>query len=1033
MDILPCKEEEEEEECAAMELKQAVDPGIQSSGRDNDMITTHYGFSGESSDEDDYTITVGNEDCVCCVCGELFPFLDQLMEHFKTHKDEVCCNLCQTNFSRAISLALHLKYAHPRHHLFCTICQAPFVSTWHLNEHLENHQKELTTHKEEVELVDVKPLIEMIDTDDIIESISIQSWGSMFLHDHSYCLPGHLNVSHSKAIQVQTRTCIRKCNDIVKCLPMDSLSKGAQQGSSSYFTVTSQHVKIVFNKEAQNNSPSSSRSSSPSGQSESACEEEYVIPGEEESTDTAAEEEDDALHSGDTDYSLDEDLSSDSEFSTGFNTDNSKSSLVSCHEKTHANHSTNAESFTCSELLESKTLPTSQSDSPDVKFESQTLSISQTNSSTIKLEPQTLPVSQTDSSPIKFGSQTPPTSQTDSFTIKVESQTPPTSPTESSASTFESQTLPTSRTDSSTSAEKNGNDCEKNPTFSCRMCKEECKNRDMLLKHIAKKHPTAVYICEGCFNTFPQQDAFQRHACWKRPTGQMSVLLATPGTPFPSPAVASTKLSQNLKITNLVPTVTPVTKICETVGQTVTTLPQTTVPTQTRPFGPAKLTDLHPQAVTPPPTLERPHCPPSIPVARPNVPVNLPSIVRASFPNQTMTTLVGIRNFNPSLQTWNKIVVSFSPTVPNFSAPILVSGNSNKSMPAPKLSQLPGNPPVNSSSTVRPFLPNQSMTTVHIPKPFNPSPQTQKKFLVTLSPTVNGPAPIQVSGNSNKSIPAPRQKFVANITPSQLPGNIPGHSPSIVRTSLPKQSTTTICQNQIVGSFSPTVPNFSAPISVSSNNNKSIPASKPLTLPANALVTHVSCPTLVSALLQKNQLKVSSHTSSAKVQDPTTGSLKAVAMSRSKRKDLAPKKTWRSKSIFPCRHCGAISRQPSLRLRHRYLRQRSRLYRCKCGSSFQRQLHLLRHQVQHAESVRFVCACCGSTFNGAHELARHKQGLKTKHRQYAKKQCISAFDCICGKLFARPSALLWHMLKNTKTLKHTHKKHGGSNEPASAV
>ncbi|XP_055066371.2 uncharacterized protein [Misgurnus anguillicaudatus] len=1033
MEILPCKEEEEEEECSAMELQQAVDPGIKSLGRDNNMITTHYGISGESSDEDDYTIPVGNEDCLCCVCGEQFPFLDQLMEHFKTHKDEVCCHLCQTNFSRAISLALHLKYAHPRYHLFCTICQVPFVSSWHLNEHLENHQKELTTHKKDVELVDVKPLIKMKDTDDIIESISIQSWDSMFLHDHSYCLPGHLNVSHSKAIQVQTRTCIRKCNDIVKCLPMDSLSEGAQQVSSSYFTVTSQHVKIIFNKEAQNNSPSTSRSSSPSSRSESACEEEYEVPGEEESTDSA-DEEDDVRYSGDSDYRPDEDLSSDSECSTGFDTDNSKSSLESCHEKTHANQSKNAESFTCSGILESQTPPNSQTNCSYVKFDSQTLSISQTDSSTIKVEPQTLPISQTDSSPIKFGSQTPPTSQTDSLTIKLESQTPPTSPPESYASTFESQTLPTSRTDSSTSAEKNRNDCEKNPTFSCRMCKKECKNRDNLLKHIADKHPTAVYICEGCFNTFPQQDAFQRHACWKRPTGQMSVLLATPGTQVPShilrpktfkvvpmpklptpglsPTVASTKLSQNLKSTNLVPTVTPVTKIYETVGQTVTTLPQTTVPTQTM-------------------------------VAQPNVPVHSSTKERPSLPNQSMTTIHIPAPYNPSPQTQNKGFVTLSPTI-NFPAPHLVSDNSNKSIPAPRQTFVtnitpPGNPPVHSPSIVRASFPNQTMKTIRIPT------QTQNKVVVSFSPTVpNFSAPILVSGNSNKSIPAPRQKFVAIITPSQLSGNISGHSLSIVRPSLAKQSMTTICiptpynpslqtQNQVVVSFSPTMHNFSAPILVSSNSNKSIPASKPLKLPANALVTHASCPTLVSALLQKNQPKVSSHTSSAKVKNPTTGSLKAVAKSQRKSKDLAQQKTWRSKSIFPCRHCGAISRQPSLRLRHRYLHQRSRLYRCKCGCSFQRQLHLLRHQVQHAESVRFVCACCGSTFNGAHELARHKQGLKTKHRQYAQKQCISAFDCICGKMFARPSALLWHMLKNTKPLKHTRKKHGGLNEPPSAV
>uniref|UniRef100_A0A672QTI7 Uncharacterized LOC107595368 n=1 Tax=Sinocyclocheilus grahami TaxID=75366 RepID=A0A672QTI7_SINGR len=125
-------------------------------------------------------------------------------------------------------------------------------------------------------------------------------------------------------------------------------------------------------------------------------------------------------------------------------------------------------------------------------------------------------------------------------------------------------------------------------------------------------------------------------------------------------------------------------------------------------------------------------------------------------------------------------------------------------------------------------------------------------------------------------------------------------------------------------------------------------------------------------------------------------------------------------TIFPCRHCGAVSRQPSLKVRHRYLHRGSRLYRCQCGRSFQRQLHLLRHQVQHAESVRFVCARCGNTFEGAHKLTCHKR----KHRNgrwCVKKKCKAAFDCSCGQMFTRPSALLWHMLKNSKLSKRTRK------------
>uniref|UniRef100_A0A8C2FNY5 C2H2-type domain-containing protein n=1 Tax=Cyprinus carpio TaxID=7962 RepID=A0A8C2FNY5_CYPCA len=206
--------------------------------------------------------------------------------------------------------------------------------------------------------------------------------------------------------------------------------------------------------------------------------------------------------------------------------------------------------------------------------------------------------------------------------------------------------------------------------------------------------------------------------------------------------------------------------------------------------------------------------------------------------------------------------------------------------------------------------------------------------------------------------------------------------PSVVRPLMPNLARMTLriptpsnppFPSQVVVSFSPTV-NVSAPCLVSANRPvlRQTPLANIRPLPVNVpLMTSVTCPTLVS-------------------------------------------------TIFPCRHCGAVSRQPSLKVRHRYLHRGSRLYRCQCGRSFQRQLHLLRHQVQHAESVRFVCAQCGNTFEGAHKLTWHKR----KHRngkQCVKKKCKAAFDCSCGQMFTRPSALLWHMLKNSKLSKPTQK------------
>ncbi|XP_016112602.1 uncharacterized protein [Sinocyclocheilus grahami] len=256
---------------------------------------------------------------------------------------------------------------------------------------------------------------------------------------------------------------------------------------------------------------------------------------------------------------------------------------------------------------------------------------------------------------------------------------------------------------------------------------------------------------------------------------------------------------------------------------------------------------------------------------------------------------------------------------------------------------------------------------------------------------------------------------------------VPVHLSSVVRPLIPNLARMTLriptpsnppLPTQVVVSFSPTVNVFATGL-VSANRPvlRQMPPANIRPLPANIpLMTSVTCPTLVSTLIGNNQPQIPL----AQVKAP----LQIVAMFVNRNRDLALQKrlkqSWRSKTIFPCRQCGAVSRQPSLRVRHRYLHRGSRLYRCQCGRSFQRQLHLLRHQVQHAESVRFVCARCGNTFEGAHKLTWHKQ----KHRngrRCAKKKCKVAFDCSCGQMFTRPSALLWHMLKNSNLSKHTRK------------
>ncbi|KAI7807060.1 uncharacterized protein si:dkey-79d12.4 [Triplophysa rosa] len=1009
-------------------MHQAVDPGIQHNGCGNNTISAWYGISEGSSDEDDYYVPVDCEDCMCCVCGEHFPFLDQLMEHLKTHKGQLFCHLCMANFDRAVSLALHLKNAHPKYNLFCTVCHVSFKSTWHLNEHLEKNYQEATKHEEKM---NAKPLVKIEETENGVgeKFVMGNSRDNVFLLDHSYCVP----VRHTVSMESFGKRKVIKERQPRIHSPSTSCSSSGL---------------------CSDDDPSSEFSSSTSHQLQPHFDEEYVIPGDGESTDST-EDDGDALAPKDTEYCPDEDRSSDSQCSTGSNAIDSKSNSRNRHRKTEikkemnseiktsfANHSVNPESSTCGAKMDFQT------NSPNSKV-----------------------------------------------AIK----------------------------------EENVNGCEEKP-FVCCMCNAACINKDVLLKHIGEKHPTAVYICSRCLDAFTQQNTFQKHVCWKRPTSQMNILLATTvpqlpvlnlshadnrrttSAPVPGPKSVEIQMIPQLLPQSLTPAVAPlnstnssqkITSVIPTaipVGQTVTTPPQTTIPTQTMlvgnvsPSGPAKLTESHPQAVTVPQTLVRP---PSVSVACPNVPACSPPIQCPSPPNQTRMTLRIPTPFNPSLQTQNRVIVSFSPTV-NLSAPILVSANSNKSIPAPRQTlagnirplqlvgpvhlprnvrpvllpgnvrpvqltgnvrhvQLPGNVrpvqltgnlrpvqssgtlrPVQSSGTLRPVQSSGTLRPVQSSGTLRPVQSSGTLRPVqssgTLRPVQSSGTlrPVQSSGNLRPVQSSGNLRPVqssGNLRPVQSSGNLrPVQSSGNLR---PVQSSGNLRPVQLPGNVRPVqLPGNVRPVQVLSNARPlqfsgnvqplQLPANiRPILLPGIASVPLASCPTLVSAILRKNP----AHTSPAQVQSPTPGLPQTVGMFENKSSDIALQKrlkqTWSSKPIFPCRHCGAVSRQPSLRVRHRYLHRGSRLYRCQCGRSFQRQIHLLRHQVQHAEAVRFVCACCGRTFDGANKLTRHKQQSRLIHRQYAKTKCIAAFECTCGRVFTRPSVLLWHVLKNTKPQQNT--------------
>ncbi len=376
---------------------------------------------------------------------------------------------------------------------------------------------------------------------------------------------------------------------------------------------------------------------------------------------------------------------------------------------------------------------------------------------------------------------------------------------------------------------------------------------------------------------------------------------------------------------------------------------------------------------------------------------------------------------------------SVFPRLDSFKNHVCLRRTGGMNLPATLVTQLPVVPLSDSSGQVRPSAPafytNQNSNKMIKITPTNsankissvPPPTLMLQPLLQTTPLF----PAKVTDLVPQVVAVP-QTFIRPHFPQiscVTRPKVPVRIPPVVRPLMLNLASMTLCipntsnppfPSRVVVSFSPTV-NVSAPCLVSANRPvlRRTPLANIRPLPVNVPLKSA---TLVSAPTEHNQLQVPP----AQVQAP----LQTVAMRVNQSKDLALQKpleqSWRSKTIYPCRHCGAVSRQLSLKVRHRYLHRGSRLYRCQCGRSFQRQLHLLRHQVQHAESVRFVCARCGNTFEGAHKLTWHKQKHRNS-RRCVKKKCKAAFDCSCGLMFTRPSALLWHMLKNSKLSKRTRK------------
>ncbi|XP_018973647.2 uncharacterized protein LOC109104813 [Cyprinus carpio] len=221
-----------------------------------------------------------------------------------------------------MSLALH-KNAHPKQRFECGICGALFRCTWHLNGHMEKHQKDT---------MEVKPVVKMEETDEISikEAIKYTDMRKTTLWDHSYCVSEQVATndtcsatqkrinndanSTNQASQIKTET---------ERLPIID-KQNATFSFSSCLLSQSEQEHLSFRLKEENDIEDGLGETAAY---EVAAEEEIGLTEDDGSTDTDDEVNPDSLPPGDTAYIPDVELSSDPDDS------DSRSSSYSRHRK----------------------------------------------------------------------------------------------------------------------------------------------------------------------------------------------------------------------------------------------------------------------------------------------------------------------------------------------------------------------------------------------------------------------------------------------------------------------------------------------------------------------------------------------------------------------------------------------------------------------------------------------------------------------------------------------------------------------------
>ncbi|XP_066540221.1 uncharacterized protein [Hoplias malabaricus] len=1020
----------------------------------------HYNLQEDSSEEDDLgpvrALYEGSSDCICCVCGKSFKFLNDLLEHFKVHKGEVRCHLCQVTFTCVISLALHLENAHSKYNLCCNSCNVRFRNTWHMNQHMEKHLEMFNNCKIEESDKEVTPVCSVMkkSLDEDVEEVIIKSEEveitylkeeeeqeneqenqvvlengcvtkesrvtrttgrahvlATIFSDHNYTgthFPSSPSVSDKVSAQ-NTRNSTRGYTDHDKNTDSESLHKTNDTNDSEESEVDQQkEVEVVVLRSVprqdtgrvvlqaryekvfkiqklhcttQETNLKSSLSSSVSVTLEPAqlentikveddaennlweCApiEEDIIKEEDEESIEIKEENESSIQDSSID-SPEEDLSSDTDSASVF-----------------ANYSSDDSDYSSHRLLRtSKRLKTTKRNTNKNK-EKNSLGVS-TGLGLCSANEQTL-------SSEKVSTIFDPMSSLEkqvSSVKSIKSRNP------QICSSCGLRNVPSLRDPM--------RKCKCMPGLQCNVCGVICRSDNLLLKHQAEQHPLTKYVCSSCLHVFPNQHSFTNHpCCTKTPSGQIyppantANNLKTPPMTLnvlPSPTSkqalnnGGSQVGSSLKFMyskNVVKIVDTSQKICATTNLTIPLLPNNSSSTQTLP----------------------------VPV-RAAVPLNVTQEKVTSIGKDLASPLSTVTQANAGQM---QLLIPALPSSSMMPAEVVLQGI-----------VLPQQKPILATNPNQGFERDGGKSLpISLPSTSLPVSLTKAPLPVSLSKTplpgtlIKAPLPVSL----NKKCP-----------PLSTPA--PGTNQSKVALR-----TYTTTSTKVTVSFSPTPIKFSTPAVFSTSTMKTLPSATIQKFPGNSRTVPVPLPQPVPAPVCNEASTLAQVATTVQCSDNLVGAsslerstiqfaplsdspLQIVAMFVNQSQELALQKrlrqSWRSKTIFPCRRCGAIARQPSLGVRHRYQHSGPRLHRCQCGRTFQQRLHLLRHQMQHAEATRYVCAACGQTFRGTRHLACHKVRFKFLKKNTTQ-ECRNVFHCNCGQVFMRSSALLWHTLKNSKASK----------------